>query len=269
MSDPRDDWARRPRLVIGNWKMNPASLSAAVELARAVAGRTPATGVRVGVAAPALFVPAVAEALHGTSVAVYAQDVSAEEKGAYTGQIAAPMLTALVTGTLVGHSEARRYLGDDDARVAKKLVQAMSAGLEVVLCVGEREDEFDAGATEDVLAAQLGPPLRALSAADRDGRMSERFVIAYEPVWAIGTGKASSGENANDVHGKVIRPALSDLFGSDGAQAMRVLYGGSVTAANAPEFFSQSDIDGALVGGASLKPEEFVAITKAAQHHSR
>ncbi len=250
----------RPRLVIGNWKMNPPTITGAVALARAVAEGTSRGAVRVGVAAPAVFIAAVADALRDTHVAVYGQDVSSEEKGAFTGQIAAPMLTTLVTGTLVGHSECRRYLGDDDARVAKKLVQGLSAGLEVVLCVGEREDEFDAGATEDVLAAQLAPALHALSDADKDGRMSERFVIAYEPVWAIGTGRPATAAHATAA-AKTIRQVMTDEIRLDG-DAIPILYGGSVTAAGAAEFASADGIDGALVGGASLKAEEFAAIVR-------
>ena len=251
----------RPRLVIGNWKMNPLSVSDAVALARAVAERTSRGAVRVGVAPAAVFIPAVAEALRDTHVAVYGQDVSWEEKGAFTGQIAAAMLTTLVTGTLVGHSECRRYLGDDDARVAKKLVRGLSAGLEVVLCIGEREDEFDAGATEDVLAAQLMPALRALNDADKDGRMSERFVIAYEPVWAIGTGRPATAAHATAA-AKTIRQVMQDEVGLDG-EATPILYGGSVTAAGVGEFARADGIDGALVGGASLQAEELASIVRA------
>lgn len=250
----------RPRLVIGNWKMNPPTVAEAVALARAVAQGTSRGAVRVGVAVPAVFIAAAADALRDTHVAVYGQDVSWEEKGAFTGQTAAPMLTTLVTGTLVGHSECRRYFGDDDARVAKKLVRGLSAGLEVVLCIGEREDEFDAGATEDVLAAQLAPALRALTNADKDGRMSERFVIAYEPVWAIGTGRPATGAHASAA-AKTIRQVMEDEIGLDG-DAIPILYGGSVIAAGAAEFASADGIDGALVGGASLKAEEFAAIVR-------
>jgi triosephosphate isomerase len=143
--------------------------------------------------------------------------------------------------------------------VNRRLRAALKFDLTPIVCVGETLDQYESGQTAEVVRRQI-----ARGFAEIDSASASRIVVAYEPVWAIGTGKASSGENANDVHANVIRTALSDLFGSDHAQAMRVLYGGSVTAANAPEFFSQSDIDGALVGGASLKPEEFVAITKSA-----
>ena len=250
----------RPRIVIGNWKMNPLTPAAATTLATAV-GREAGRVVRVGVAPPALFIPVVSDALRETRVGVYAQDVSAEEQGAFTGQLAAAMLTSYVNGSLVGHSEARRYLGDDDERVARKLMQALRGGLEAVLCVGEDEDEFDEGATEDVLAAQLAPPLRALAEADRDGRMAERFVIAYEPVWAIGTGRPATGEHATAAT-KTIRRVLEEDGGIDG-DAIPILYGGSVTAAGAAEFAKAEGIDGALVGGAALKAEEFAGIVRA------
>jgi triosephosphate isomerase len=251
----------RARIVIGNWKMNPLTAAAATQLARAAAETAAGSTARVGVAPPALFIPAVSEALRDSKVAVYGQDVSWEAKGAFTGQIAAPMLTPFVTGTLVGHSEVRRYLGDDDERVAKKLVQALRAGLEAVLCVGEREDEYDAGTTANVLAAQLGPALAALRAADADGRMSERLVIAYEPVWAIGTGRPASAAHASAA-AKTIRRVIDDEGSLDG-DAIPILYGGSVTAAGAGEFAKAEGIDGALVGGASLVAEEFAGIVRA------
>jgi triosephosphate isomerase len=251
----------RPRIVIGNWKLNPQTVSAATSLARAVADRAAHDGVRVGVAPPFVFIPAVTDTLNETPVAVYAQDVSWEERGGFTGQVAAVMLSSFVTGTLVGHSECRSYLGDDDERIAKKLVQALRAGLEAVLCVGEREDEFDAGATEDVLAAQLGPALQALDKADTDGRMSERFLIAYEPVWAIGTGKPATAAHATAA-AKTIRRVMEEEIGLDG-DAIPILYGGSVTAGGAREFAKAEGIDGALVGGASLKVEEFAGIVRA------
>jgi triosephosphate isomerase len=251
----------RARIVIGNWKMNPLTAAAATQLARAAAETAARSTVRVGVAPPALFIPAVSESLRDSKVAVYGQDVSWEAKGAFTGQIAAPMLTPFVTGALVGHSEVRRYLGDDDERVAKKLIQALRAGLEAVLCVGEREDEYDAGTTEDVLAAQLAPALAALKAADADGRMSERFVVAYEPVWAIGTGRPASAEHASAA-AKTIRRVMDDEGSLDG-DAIPILYGGSVTAAGAGEFAKAEGIDGALVGGASLVAEEFAGIVRA------
>lgn len=251
----------RPRIVIGNWKMNPATVRAAVDLARAVAPLAAQSMVRVGVAPPAIALPAVADALRGSEVGVYAQDVHWEEKGAYTGQIAVSMLAGIAAGAIVGHSEVRRDQGDDDARVAKKLARAIGSGLRVVLCVGEKQDELDAGATEDVLAAQMGPALRALRAADRDGTAAERFTVAYEPVWAIGTGRAATAEHAAAAT-KTIRRVMREEAALDG-ERIPILYGGSVTKENAGAFARAAGIDGALVGGASLVPDDLALIVKA------
>ena len=241
--------------------MNPPSIEAAVELARLVAASPKPRGVRVGIAPAAIALPAVADALRGSDIAVYAQDVHWAEKGAYTGQISAPMVKPFAVGAIVGHSEVRRDLGDDDARVAKKTVRALEDGLRVVLCVGEREDEFDAGATEDVLVAQMTPVLRALSEAHDIDTLSERLVVAYEPVWAIGTGKPATAAHATAAT-RTIRRVMREEVGLDG-ETIPILYGGSVTAASALEFAKADGIDGALVGGASLKAEEFASIVQA------
>ena len=208
---------------------------------------------------PFLSIAAVSALLEGSGIGLGAQNLHWEEKGAFTGEVAPAMVKEFCGYVIIGHSERRTYFGETDETVNRRLRAALKFDLTPIVCVGETLDQYESGQTAEVVRRQI-----ARGFAEIDSASASRIVVAYEPVWAIGTGKASSGENANDVHGKVIRPALSDLFGSDGAQAMRVLYGGSVTAANAAEFFSQSDIDGALVGGASLKPEEFIAITKAA-----
>jgi triosephosphate isomerase len=169
------------------------------------------------------------------------------------------MLKELCSYVIIGHSERRTYFGETDATVNRKLHAALKYGLTPIVCVGETLEEYESGRTSEVVLRQID-----LGFAGVDPAIASRIVVAYEPVWAIGTGKASSGENANQVHGQVIRPALTALFGAEAAQAIRIQYGGSVTAANASEFFSQSDIDGALVGGASLKVEDFAAIVKAA-----
>jgi triosephosphate isomerase len=182
-----------------------------------------------------------------------------EEKGAFTGELAPNMVKEFCGYVIIGHSERRALFGETDEHVNRKLRAAMKAGLIPIVCVGETLDEYESGRTGEVVSRQI-----KLGFADVDSASASRIVVAYEPVWAIGTGKASSGENANGVVRQVIRRALSEAFNENVAQSIRVLYGGSVTASNASEFFSQPEIDGALVGGASLKPDEFVAIAKAA-----
>ncbi len=244
----------RGRLVIGNWKMNPATVADAVALARTV-GALPHAGADVGGAPPVIALAAVAEALRGTDVAVYAQDVHWEASGAYTGQISVAMLRGLATGAIVGHSEVRRDQGDDDARIARKLARALGAGLRAVLCVGETEAQFAAEETEAVLKGQIERDLN-----DVRGITPERFVVAYEPVWAIGTGRPATGAHATAA-ARTIRTALR-VHGVP-ADDIRVLYGGSVTGSTAREFASADGIDGALVGGASLRSDDFATIVRA------
>lgn len=202
---------------------------------------------------------AVSSMLDGSGIGLGAQNLHWEEKGAFTGEIAPGMVKELCDYVIIGHSERRAYFRETDETVNKKLQAALKHDLTPIVCVGETLEEYESNRTSEVVLRQIN-----LGFADVDPAIASRIVVAYEPVWAIGTGKASSGENANQVHAQVIRPALADLFGAEAAQAIRIQYGGSVTAANASEFFSQSDIDGALVGGASLKADEFVAIAKAA-----
>ena len=244
----------RERLVIGNWKMNPPTVADAVELARAVADGVPA-GIAVGVAPAAVALAAVADALRDANIDVYAQDVHWEERGAFTGQNSATMVRELAVGTLVGHSEVRRDLGDTDARVAKKLARAVASGLRPVLCVGESAEEHRMGEATAVVARQIAVDL---SQAVRHGL--ERLVVAYEPVWAIGTGNPATGEHAAAA-ARAIRAALKRA-GLD-PDAIPVLYGGSVSARSVGEFARAEGIDGALVGGASLDPAEFAAVVQA------
>lgn len=217
-------------------------------------------GVEKVLCPPFLAIPAVAAGLEGSGLGLGAQNMHWEEKGAFTGEVAPGMVKEFCQYVILGHSERRTYFGETDESVNRKLHAALKADLIPIVCVGETLEQYEAGSTTDVVRRQIQTGLAGI-----DSTSAPRLVVAYEPVWAIGTGKASSGENANFVHQQVIRPALSDLFGAATADLIRILYGGSVTASNASEFFAYADIDGALVGGASLKPDEFVAITKAAQ----
>jgi triosephosphate isomerase len=250
----------RTPLVAGNWKMN----KTAAEAHGLVSTMSPKLGgipnVEKVLCPPFLAIPALAELLRGTGIGLGAQNVYWEEKGAFTGEVAPGMLKEFCQYVIIGHSERRTYFGETDESVNKRLHAAMQAGLTPIVCVGETLAQYESRQTAEVVHRQIRVGLAGI-----ERTAATKIIVAYEPVWAIGTGKASSGENANDVHQKVIRPALADLFGAENASAIRILYGGSVTAANASEFFAYPDIDGALVGGASLKPEEFIAITKAAQ----
>ncbi len=249
----------RISLVAGNWKMNKTAAEAR-DLVSAMSARLGAvSNVEKVLCPPFLAIPAVAPMLEGSPIGVGAQNLYWEEKGAFTGEVAPGMVKEFCKYVIIGHSERRAYFGETDESVNKKLHAAMKAGLIPIVCVGETLQQYEAGTTAEVVRRQISVGLAGV-----DSAAAAKIVVAYEPIWAIGTGKASSGENANHVHQDVIRPALSELFGAQNAQAIRILYGGSVTAANAAEFFAYPDIDGALVGGASLKPDEFVAITKAA-----
>ncbi len=206
---------------------------------------------------PALL--AVHALLEGSDLGLGAQNMYWEDKGAFTGEVSPAMVKELCQYVIIGHSERRTYFGETDDTVNKKVHAAEKVGLIPIVCVGETLQQYEAKQTADVVSRQIRLGLAGLGAP-----FARSLIVAYEPVWAIGTGRASSGQNASDVVSNVLRPALSDLFGAETAQAVRVLYGGSVTAANASEFFAFKEIDGALVGGASLKPDDFVGITKAA-----
>jgi len=250
----------REKLVVGNWKMNPAALPEALALARAVAG-VERDAVTIGVAPPAPWMVQVADALRGSDVLLFGQDVHWEEKGAYTGQVSAQMLVGIANGTIVGHSEVRRDQGDDDARVARKAATALRSGLRVVYCLGESLGERQSGKTAEVISRQVRDGLGAIAKElffTADGAW--RLAIAYEPIWAIGTGVPATGAQASEAIATV-RGRLDDL-GIPGAAAS-ILYGGSVSAASVAEFARADGVDGALVGGASLKADEFAAIVRA------
>jgi triosephosphate isomerase (TIM) len=249
---------RKP-LVAGNWKMN-KTIAETRDLISAMGAKlNEIEGVEKVVCPPFISLMAASQLLEGTQIGLGAQNLHWEEKGAFTGEISPGMVRELCDYVILGHSERRTYFGETDETVNKRLLAAQKFDLTPIVCVGETLEQYESNRTREVVSAQTSLGLRDVSPD-----FAPRIVVAYEPVWAIGTGKASTGEAANAVVKDVIRPAIAALYGEETAQAIRVLYGGSVTAANAAEFFSQPDIDGALVGGASLKVDEFIAIAKAA-----
>lgn len=249
---------RKP-LVAGNWKMNKTIAETRELLSAMIEKINEIQNVEKVVCPPFVSLQAACELLKNTDIGLGAQNMFWEEKGAFTGEVSPAMIKELCHYVILGHSERRAYFGETDALINKKLLAAQKFDLTPIVCVGETLEQYESNLTGQVVSEQVRLGL-AGAAAD----FAKRIVVAYEPVWAIGTGKASTGEAANAVVKDVIRPALAQLYGEQTAQAIRVLYGGSVTGANAKEFFSQPDIDGALVGGASLKADEFTAITKAA-----
>ena len=251
---------RKP-VVAANWKMNKTA-SEAVDLARElVAAIQPFTAVERVLCPPFTALAAVAPVLAGTGIGLGAQNMHWEKSGAYTGEVSPLMIAGLCQYVIVGHSERRQYFAETDETVNKKVKAALAHGLTPIVCVGENLAENEAGQTAAVVTRQTRAAYAGLTAGD-----ALKTILAYEPVWAIGTGKAATPAGANAVIGLHIRGALADLYSSAVADALRVQYGGSVTAANAADLMAQPDIDGALVGGASLKPAEFKAIVKAAAH---
>ncbi len=250
---------KRTPVIAGNWKMNKTPAEAAdlaVALARSLGGLT---GVEVVLCPSFVSLPAVGAAIKSTRIALGAQNIHWEKSGAFTGEVSALMLAGLCSHVIIGHSERRQYFGETDASVNKKVKAALASGLTPIICVGELLAEYEAEQTGVVVAWQMRGAYADLTADD-----AARTVVAYEPVWAIGTGKAATGAGANAVIGLHIRGMLADLYGSAWADGIRIQYGGSVTPANIAEFMSQPDIDGALVGGASLKAPDFEAIVQAA-----
>ena len=244
----------RTPIVAGNWKMNKIVAEARELVSELVPLVAEMDAVKVVLCPPATALLPVHALLTGTRIGLGSQNIHWEANGAYTGELAPAMVAEFGQYTIIGHSERRAYFGETDETVNKKVLAAQANGLIPIVCVGESLEENEAGKTEAVVAKQIADGLKGVSAD---------LVIAYEPIWAIGTGRAATGEMANDTI-KVIRAELAKLFGAD-AEEICILYGGSVKGSNAAEFFSQSDIDGALVGGASLKAADFAAIAAAAQ----
>jgi triosephosphate isomerase len=255
----------RTLFIAGNWKMNPGSTEAARALAQGVkAGVGASVDVLVAVCPPAVYLHAVDAVLEGSPVGLGGQNMSAKPDGAYTGEIAGAMLVdAGCTHVILGHSERRHGMGETDAMVNAKLLAALSVGLIPIVCIGETLEERQADRTEQVVGTQLTGSLAGLTPEQMAG-----VVLAYEPVWAIGTGLTASPEQAQAVHA-FIRGRLSESFGEATAKRVVVQYGGSVKASNAAELLACPDIDGALVGGASLKADDFLGIIAGARSVTR
>jgi triosephosphate isomerase len=250
----------RTPFVVGNWKLN-KTIGEAVALVTELKNQLAAVkGVAIGVAPPFTALAAVAKRLEDSAIAVASQDCYWEASGAWTGAISAPLLAdAGCTWAIVGHSERRQHFGDTNDGVGKKARAALAGGLGAIVCVGETLAERDGGQTLAVVDAHLAGALTGIDASH-----AARLVIAYEPVWAIGTGRTATPAQAQEVH-KHIRGRLAERFGAPVADAIRIQYGGSVKPSNAEALMAEPDIDGALVGGASLEAADFVAIVRAAR----
>jgi len=246
----------RPVIIAANWKMNTTPADAG-QLAATIAARTEEPEVVRVICPPYVCLAAVRDALIGKNVAVGAQNVHSEQAGAYTGEISASMLAGLASWVILGHSERRRDEFENDELIGKKLSRAVTAGLRPILCVGELLDEREAGRAVEVVATQLRG---ALAGKEVETLLAAGLVIAYEPVWAIGTGRTASGADAAAMAESIRATLSADLAWGDAADDVPVLYGGSVTSANIGEFLAEPSIDGGLVGGASLKPDEMAGM---------
>ncbi len=244
----------RVPMIAGNWKMN-TTVSEAIELVSEMRRKLDEIdGVDKVICPPFISLAVVKELIRGSSIRLGAQNLYFEEKGAYTGEISPLMLADLCEFVIIGHSERRQYFNETGEIVNKKLRAALKVGLKPILCIGEKLEENEAGKTEEVVTEQLESSLAGIDSLDG-------LIIAYEPVWAIGTGKAATGKQVNETIGLILYN-IAQLYDEEVAQQMRILYGGSVTADNIAEFVQQSEIDGALVGGASLKASEFLSIVR-------
>jgi triosephosphate isomerase len=244
----------RVPLIAGNWKMN-TTLEAAEKLVRAMlAELNSIEGVEKVLCPPFISLAAIKELIKGTSIILGAQNMFFEDKGAYTGEISPLMLVDLCDFVILGHSERRQYFAETDEIINKKVKKALECGLKPILCVGESLEDNEAGKTEQKITSQVNAGLGGINPISQ-------LVIAYEPIWAIGTGRAATGKQANATI-SLIRSILTNIWNTETAKTIRILYGGSVTGSNITEFITEADIDGALVGGASLKADDFVSIVR-------
>ena len=242
---------RKP-LIAGNWKMNTNPTEAVTLVREMLTELDMITGVEKVLCPPFVSLVAVRELIEDTSIELGAQNMYFEDKGAYTGEISPAMLVDLCDFVILGHSERRQYFAETDEVINKKVKKALQCGLKPILCVGESLEDNEAARTEEIIVGQI---LSALSEVNP----TSQLVVAYEPIWAIGTGRAATGKQASATIA-LIRNTIANLWDGDMAQAIRILYGGSVAGSNAAEFVSEPEIDGALVGGASLKAKEFLSI---------
>jgi len=250
----------RVPLVAGNWKLNHTATGAYKLVAEMLPGLRMVKGVEKLICPPFTALMAVSRLIKDTDIRLGAQDMFWEDKGAFTGEISAPMLAEFCQFVILGHSERRAYFGETNETVNRKVRAALAHELTPLVCVGETLAENEAGQTAGIVSRQVH---EALSGLDIQGAIN--IVIAYEPIWAIGTGRAATPDGVDTLIRNVIRPTVSGLLGDDTGQSVRILYGGSVNSDNAAKFFRQPEIDGALVGGASLNPRSFIEIVEAAQ----
>lgn len=250
-------------LVAGNWKMHMSVADARHLVSEMVPGLQSKIGVDKVVCPPYTALLAVASLLEGSDIHLGAQNMYWEAAGAYTGEVSPKMISEFCEYVILGHSERRAYFNETDQDVNRKVQAAFDHGLTPIMCVGETLEDYESNRTYDVVFRQVNLGLSGIEFELGESKFPN-LVIAYEPIWAIGTGRAATPQDANRVIAEVLRTALAELYGDNIAQKIRVLYGGSVNGENAKDFFVQSEIDGALVGGASLKATEFIQITNAA-----
>lgn len=249
----------RTPIIAGNWKMNKTADEAVAFVEQIREGLNATSGVDIVLCPPALAIPAVAASVKGTKIGVGAQNMYFAESGAFTGELAPNMLTPFCQYVILGHSERRAYFGETDEGVNRKIKAALAHGLTPMVCVGESLEQNEAGETHSFVSGQVKAAFAGLTA-----EQASVCVIAYEPIWAIGTGKTATVEQAGAIIGGTVRTAVAEILGDDVAQQVRIQYGGSVTEKNIAELMAHPDIDGALVGGASLKPTFVELVANAA-----
>jgi len=246
--------------VAGNWKMNKTVEQASLLVADLLPGLQTVGKVERVLCPPFPALMVISQMVAGTHIGLGAQNMHWEESGAFTGEVAPAMVKEFCDFVILGHSERRAYFAETDETVNKKVKAAFTHGLTPIVCVGETLEENEAGKTAEIVKREVLEGLKDLDPAD-----AGKLVVAYEPIWAIGTGKAASAEQAEEIISKIVRGSLAESLGNTAAEQIRILYGGSVKGSNAAEFFSMPNIDGALVGGASLKADDFNKICQAAQ----